>query len=231
MCGRFLLTTPSDQLPSLFQFEDGPTLFPRYNIAPSQPIATVRGQHDGAGRECVLLRWGLIPSWARGTCAGQGLLNACSETAAEKPSFRDAFHRRRCLVLADGFYEWQRDGRQRHPFAIRMKDGLPFAFAGLWEHWLAPDGQPLETVALLTTTANDLVKGIHPRMPVILSAEHHDAWLDPSASQSDKLRSLLLPYPAEAMTLFPVGNWVNNARHEGPQCLEPRIDPGPLLFA
>src|SRR5260370_29719113 len=154
MCGRFLLTRPN-QVPTLFQVPNGPTLAPRYNIAPTQPIATIRSYPENGERECVLLRWVLIPSWAAGAGAGQGLLNACSETAAEKPSFRAAFRRRRCLVPADGFYEWQRGQRRSHPYVARLKDERPFAFAGLWEHWLAPDGRPLETVALLTTEAND----------------------------------------------------------------------------
>ena len=229
MCGRFLLTRPN-QVPTLFQVDDGPTLFPRYNIAPTQPIATVRAASETGARECVLLRWGLIPSWAAGARAGQGLLNACSETAAEKPSFRDAFRRRRCLSPADGFYEWQRGQRRAQPFAIRLKDELPFAFAGLWEHWLAPDGQPLETVAILTTEANGLIEAIHPRMPVILPAEHYEAWLDPQLTSADRLKPLLMPYRAEEMTLLLVSEWVNNARHEGPQCLEPRAESQPLLF-
>src|SRR5215470_8437418 len=131
MCGRFLLTRPS-QVPTLFQVHVGLNLTPRYNIAPTQPIATIRVSQENGERECVLLRWGLIPSWAAGAGASQGLLNACSETAAEKPSFRAAFRRRRCLVPADGFYEWQRGQRKRHAYAARLKDERPFAFAGLW---------------------------------------------------------------------------------------------------
>ncbi len=227
MCGRFLLTRPS-QVPTLFQV-DGPTLFPRYNIAPTQPVAAVRTSPASGERECVLLRWGLIPSWAVGARAGQGLLNACSETAAEKPSFRAAFRRRRCLVPADGFYEWQRGQRRSHPYAVRFKDERPFAFAGLWERWLAPDGRPLETVALLTTAANELVRHIHPRMPVILPAEHYEAWLDPRLSDVGKLPPLV-PYPGGEMTLLPLSGWVNDARHEGPQCLEPLSESQPLLF-
>ena len=228
MCGRFLLTKPS-QIPTLFQVDEGPALFPRYNIAPTQPVAAVRVLPEGGGRECVLLRWGLIPSWAVGARAGQGLLNACSETAAERPSFRAAFRSRRCLVPADGFYEWQRGQRRSHAYAVRLKDEQPFAFAGLWERWLAPDGQALETVALLTTGANELVKRIHPRMPVILPAEHYEAWLDPQLTDAGKLPPLA-PYPAAEMTLLPLSGRVNDARHEGPQCLEPRGESQPLLF-
>ena len=228
MCGRFLLTRPN-QVPTLFQVDGGPCSSLRYHIAPTQPVATVRTAETGE-RECVLLRWGLIPSWAVGARAGQGLLNACSETVAEKPSFRAAFRRQRCSIPADGFYEWQRGGRRGQPFAIRLKDELPFAFAGLWEHWLAPDGQPLETVAILTTEANELIREIHPRMPVILPAEHYKAWLDPQLSSADRLKPLLVPYRAEEMTLLPVGDGVNNARHEGPQCLELCAESQPLLF-
>src|SRR3954469_13737498 len=178
MCGRFLLTAPATQLAGLFQFaapdDDGAVLVPRFNIAPSQPIATVRNE-QGDGRKLAVVRWGLIPAWAKDRHAGQGLMNACSETAAVKPSFRDAFRKRRCLVLADGFYEWkQGGGKRKQPFAIRLKDGSPFAFAGLWERWEAEDGRPVETCAILTTEANELVKPIHDRMPVILRPEDYE---------------------------------------------------------
>jgi putative SOS response-associated peptidase YedK len=232
MCGRFLLTAPATQLADLFHFrasdDDGATLSPRYNIAPSQSIATVRNE-QGDGRELAVVRWGLIPAWAKDRHTGQGLMNACSETAAVKPSFRDAFRKRRCLVLADGFYEWKRSGKKKEPVAIRLWDGSPFAFAGLWERWEGADGQPVESCAILTTEANELVKPIHDRMPVILRPENYDAWLDPSVQQPDLLQPLLAPFDQAAMTLFPVNPWVNDARHEGPRCLE-RVDPDASLF-
>ncbi|HKB40742.1 MAG TPA: SOS response-associated peptidase [Gemmataceae bacterium] len=233
MCGRFLLTVPATQLSSLFQFmapaDDGGALSPRYNIAPSQSIATVRNE-QGDRRELAMVHWGLIPAWAKDRHTGQGLMNACSETAASKPSFRDAFRKRRCLVLADGFYEWKRgSGKKKQPFAIRLWDGSPFGFAGLWERWQGADGRPVESCAILTTEANELVKPIHDRMPVILRPEHYGPWLDPSLHQVDVLQPMLVPFDATALTLFPVNPWVNDAQHEGPRCLE-RIDPEPSLF-
>ena len=158
------------------------------------------------------------------------MINARSETAAEKPAFRDALKSRRCLIPADGFYEWKRgDGKKKQPFAIRLKDGSPFAFAGLWERWEAEDGRPVETCAILTTEANELVKPIHERMPVILRPEDYEAWLDPHVGRADLLQPLLIPFEAERLAIFPVSPWVNNARHEGPRCLE-RIEPEPNLF-
>jgi putative SOS response-associated peptidase YedK len=232
MCGRFLLTAPNTQLTDLFQFaapaDDGAALSPRYNIAPSQSIATVRNE-QGDRRGLAMVRWGLVPAWAKDRHSRQGLMNACSETAAVKPSFREAFRKRRCLVLADGFYEWKRSGKKKEPVAIRLWDGSPFAFAGLWERWQGADGQPVETCAILTTEANELVKPIHDRMPVILRPEHHATWLDPNVQQIDLLQPLLVPFDAAALTLFSVNPWVNDARHEGPRCLE-RVDPESNLF-
>lgn len=237
MCGRFLLTTPPKQLAGLFQFtapDEGETLSPRFNIAPTQSIATVRNE-KGDGRELAVVRWGLVPAWAKDRSSGQGLMNACSETVAVKPSFRDAFRQRRCLVLADGFYEWKRGGAKKQPFAIRLKDGSPFAFAGLWERWEAEDGRPVETCAILTTEANELVKPIHARMPVILRPEDYAVWLDPHVGRDPLarvpclLQPLMIPFEAERLAVFPVSAWVNNARHEGPRCLE-RVDPEPNLF-
>jgi putative SOS response-associated peptidase YedK len=228
MCGRFLLTTPTSRLSSLFQFDDGPALAPRYNVAPSQPVAAVRPSGD-SGRECVLMRWGLVPSWAKDVRGG-GLINARAETAATKPAFRDAFRGRRCLIPADGFYEWKRGPKKGLPFAVRLKDGGPFAFAGLWDVWQPPGGEAVEGCAVLTTEANDLMKELHQRMPVILRPENHAAWLDPGAGKVEVLQRLLRTLDAGAMTLFPVSDCVNNARHEGPQCLEPRGESQPTLF-
>jgi putative SOS response-associated peptidase YedK len=223
MCGRFTLSTPADRLAKFFRLDSFPELLPRYNVAPSQPIPVVR-LHPG--RELALLRWGLVPSWAKDPKAG--VANARSETVAEKPTFRGAFRERRCLVPADGFYEWKPAGKHKQPFAIRMRDGEPFAFAGLWEEWVSPDGEVLQTTAVLTTDANAVVRPVHDRMPVIVPPEGFDAWLDP-ATDASLLRDLLRPYPAETMTAFPVSTWVSNPKHEGPRCLEP-AEEQPGLF-
>jgi putative SOS response-associated peptidase YedK len=168
----------------------------------------------------VFLRWGLIPSWAGDPRIGNRLINARAETAAEKPSFRSAFRQRRCLVLADGFYEWQRLDGKKQPYYFRMRDSQPFAFAGLWERSSA-QGKAVETCTLLTTEANELLRTIHDRMPVILEPDTYDRWLDPAVQKVELLKPLLHPYRSEAMTGFPVSSLVNNPRNESPKSIEP----------
>jgi putative SOS response-associated peptidase YedK len=219
MCGRYLLMSSGDGLASWFGYDGGPALSARYNIAPSQPIAVVRTNAD-AKRECALARWGLIPSWAKDTSIAAHTINARAETLAEKPAFRTAFRRRRCLVPADGFYEWLKSGKKKLPHAILPKDHQPLAFAGLWDHWQGPGGQEIESATIVTTQANELLRPLHERMPVILPREQYVVWLDPRR-QEDELLSLLAPYPDELLRLFPVSAWVSNARHEGERCLTP----------
>jgi putative SOS response-associated peptidase YedK len=173
------------------------------------------------GRVLTRLRWGLIPSWASDPAIANKLLNARSETVAEKPSFRSAFKHRRCLIPASGFYEWQKLGAGRkQPYFIRPRDGGLFALAGLWERWNDPRGETVETCTILTTTANEVMRPLHERMPVIVGADADALWLDPHAS-ADALRALFVPYTSEGMEAVPVGPWVSNARNEGPRCLEP----------
>lgn len=227
MCGRFTLRTPLDQLVEKFLFPlPDFTWEPRFNIAPSQPIAAVRQEAVEASRELVLLRWGLVPYWAKDTKIGYKLINARSETVAEKPSFRQAFSRRRCLILSDGYYEWQKSGssKRKQPYYVTMRSEDPFAYAGLWERWAAPDGTPLETCTILTTDANELTKPIHPRMPVILPLECHEAWLTARGSEATHLLDLLRPYPSDDLLMYPVQPLVNSPRNETPQCIEPLDD-------
>ena len=224
MCGRFTLIDPEQALTVQFNMPAIPGLKPRYNIAPSQPVLAVRPAPKGGDREAVLLTWGLVPFWAKDPAIGARLINARAETVAEKPAFRAAFRRRRCLVLADGFYEWQRpvggqEGRQ--PYYVRLREGRPFAFAGLWEHWEGADGSVIESCTLLTTAANDLLRAVHNRMPVILSPPNYDLWLDTTAQAGDRLKSLLHPYPPEEMEAYAVSRWVNNPRNDDPRCIEP----------
>src|SRR5438034_1225707 len=204
MCGRFTLEKSIGSLASLFQVAEGEQMAERYNIAPTQPVAVVRLSPEKDERELVLLRWGLIPAWAKNPADLPLLINARAETVATKPAFRAALRRRRCLVPSDGFYEWQRVGGQKQPFYIRMRDGSPFAMAGLWEHWEAPDGSAIDSCALLTTEANELMRSVHDRMPVILSPEEYDLWLDPDMQDVNLIQSLLRPYPSEAMIASPV---------------------------
>jgi putative SOS response-associated peptidase YedK len=221
MCGRYTLTTPAPKLAEHFQLDTVPNLTPRYNIAPTQLVAIVRAVPPGK-RELTLARWGLVPSWAADVKIGNRLLNARAETVADKPAFRNAFRGRRCLIPADGFYEWQPlAGRKKQPYHIRLKDAEPFALAGLWERWTSPDGSPLESCTILTTEANDLARPIHDRMPVILPPEAYDLWLDLGMRDVHLLQTCMRPYLAEAMVAVPVGPGVGNARFDDPQCLTP----------
>ena len=221
MCGRFTQTASPEVLAQQFALTDPPLFTPRYNIAPTQQVATIRLNPDSAKRECVMLRWGLIPSWAKDAKIGNQCINAKAETVAEKPSFRSAFKKRRCLVVATGFYEWQVQGRTKQPMWIGLGNKHPFAFAGLWEHWKPAEGEPLETCTIITTEPNDLMAPIHNRMPVILSPPGYDQWLDPTFQQAEPLKALLHPYPSEELMAYPVSTLVNNPRHDAPQCLEP----------
>ena len=223
MCGRFTLFAPGDVLAAMFGVDKAPSLAPRYNIAPSQPVAAARISPDGSGRELTLLRWGLVPSWAKDPSASAPMINARAETVSEKPSFRSAFRRRRCLVPADGFYEWRRTPGRKQPYYIRFRDGRPFSIASLWERWEGPDGSVLESCALITTAANGVVSPIHDRMPVILSTKDYDLWLDPAIQDKEPLLPLLRAFPAEEMAAFPVGLRINNPKVDTPACIEPLL--------
>jgi len=221
MCGRFTLFEPDQVLAREFGVSDFPPRSPRYNIAPSQPITAVRAAPSGSGREIALLRWGLIPSWSKGPATGNRLINARAETAREKPSFRNAFRRHRCLIPTSGFYEWQRQERGKQPYFIRMRNGHPFAFAGLWDRWERPDEGAVETCTILTTAANDVLAPIHDRMPVIVPPGEYDRWLDPSLKDPDSLAPLLVPFPPEEMLAFPVSPRVNAPSTDDEGCIAP----------
>jgi putative SOS response-associated peptidase YedK len=221
MCGRFTLTDPDADIAQQFDLPAMPDLEPRYNIAPTQPVVAVRVPEPGAVRELAVFTWGLIPSWAKEPKMGARMINARSETAAEKPSFRAAFKRRRCLVIADGFYEWQKVDGGKQPQFIHMADRRPFGIAGLWEHWEGDEGSVIESCTLLTTEPNDLLRPIHNRMPVILKPEDYDLWLDPEVQQRERLQPLLTAYDGTEMNHYPVSRFVNSPRNDGPDCIEP----------
>ncbi len=221
MCGRFTLFEPDRVLAKEFGVSDFPPRSPRYNIAPSQPIAAVRAVPVGSGRELALLRWGLIPSWSKDPAIANHLINARAETANQKPSFRNAFRRHRCLIPVSGFYEWLRWERGKQPYFVRMRDGHPFAFAGLWDRWESPDEGVVETCAILTTAANDVLAPIHDRMPVILPPMEYARWLDPSLKDTDSLAPLLVPFPPEDMVAFPVNPRVNAPSVDDEKCIAP----------
>ncbi len=217
MCGRYTLKTPTNVLAEWFEIEESPSsLTPSYNIAPTQEVAAVI---EDDKRKLEMFHWGLIPSWAKDPAIGNKMINARAETVHEKPSFRSAFKKRRCLILADGFYEWQKTDSGKQPFYIHMKDGSPFAFAGLWEDW--KNGEEIRSCAIITTDANDLMGEIHHRMPVILHPENYEMWLDPSFDEKEPLTALLKPYPDEAMEAYPVSRRVNRPANNEPSCIEP----------
>jgi putative SOS response-associated peptidase YedK len=268
MCGRFTLRAPASLIAEEFGLLEALPLEPRFNIAPSQPVAAVRmvsspisgssgsrcepreavpfvvpplggippeggttnGRFDEPCtqkqksliffRELVFLRWGLIPPWATDPAVGNRMINARAETAATRPAFRAALRRRRCLVLADGFYEWRSDGRRKQPFLFHRPDQRPFGFAGLWETWEGPDHRVVESCTLLTTEANAVVRPIHNRMPVILLRDAHAAWLDPAVEDPSPLAALLRPYPEADLVARPVSPYVNSPTHDDPRCIE-----------
>lgn len=221
MCGRYTLTVDPAQLQEAFPFIEAPEeLPPRFNIAPTQPVAVI--PNTGENR-LEFFNWGLIPSWAKDPSIGSRLINARAETLAEKPSFRTAFRRRRCLVLADGFYEWKQEpgSRAKTPMYVRLNSGAPFAFAGLWESWNSPDGSEILSCTIITTRPNPLISGIHNRMPVILPKGGYDRWLDPSERKPDELMDLLQPYPDRELEAYPVSKLVNSPQNDVPECIMP----------
>ncbi len=219
MCGRFTLRTPAAQIAKYFNTSAQREwqLALRYNIAPTQTVPIVR--QSGDGRELALLKWGLIPSWAKDNKIAASLINARAETVAEKPAFRAAFKRRRCLVPADGYYEWKKiDAKTKQPYFIRRRDDQLFAFAGLWEHW-EKGSEPVETFTIITTDANPLTQSVHDRMPVILNPDEFDLWLDPEFEGKEHLQSLLKPYDDNLLTMYPVSRTVNSPKNDSPECI------------
>jgi putative SOS response-associated peptidase YedK len=224
MCGRFSLRArAAEMLAEYFDLMDVTPLAARYNIAPSQPVPVIRLQPDLANpkRELVLMRWGLIPSWAKDAAIGNRMINARAESLAEKPAFRAAVRRRRCLVAADGFYEWQGTGRSKQPYFIHFRDDRPFAFAGLWESWEGPNHSAVESCTIITIEASRLVRPIHDRMPVILPPEVYHYWLDPSLEKYEDIAVLLVPFFSEEMEAYPVSTLVNSPTHDKPECTNP----------
>jgi putative SOS response-associated peptidase YedK len=221
MCGRFTLTADPEQLQQIFPWLNIPVEYsPRYNIAPTQPVAVI--PNDGKNTLNFFV-WGLIPSWAKDPAMGSRMINARAETLAEKPAFRAAFRRRRCLIPASGFYEWKTIPGQKSklPMYIQLRSANPFALAGLWETWNGPDGSQILSCTIITTEPNALMQEIHNRMPVILPEAAYNTWLSGEDGDMQKLAALLQPYPADEMTAWPISTLVNSPANDWPACIEP----------
>jgi putative SOS response-associated peptidase YedK len=220
MCGRFTLTVSARVLGELFDVPEPAGLAPRYNIAPTQKVVVARTGEGG--RELAGARWGLVPHWAEDPSIGNRMINARGETVASKPAFRSAVKHRRCLIPADGFYEWKKVGAGKQPHLIRFADGRAFAFAGLWERWLPRDGgAPVDSCTIITTTPNELLRELHDRMPVIVDPAAFDEWLRPEPLAAPRLEELLRPHPHAEMEAFPVSRRVNSPANDGPECIAP----------
>lgn len=225
MCGRFTLTVTRQQLAEEFELYELESLPPRYNIAPTQRAAVVRVSGESGGRELAMYKWGLIPHWAKDPTIGSRMINARAETAAEKPAFRSAMKRQRCLVPCTGFYEWKvldstAKKPSKQPYYIRRHDEKVFAFAGLWDRWRSPAGEELSSFTILTTGPNELMRNLHDRMPVIIPRDAYGVWLDDHLLDAEQLAPLLRPYPAGELVAHPVSNRVNNPRFDDPSCVQ-----------
>ncbi len=221
MCGRYAVTATPEVLRALFGYAEQPNFPPRYNVAPTQPIAIVRLVNGK--RQFALVRWGLLPSWVKDPKAFSLLINARGETLAEKPAFRAAMKRRRCLIPADGFYEWKAGGVRKQPYYIHAKSGAPLAFAGLWETWTGPNGEELETAAIVTTAANRTLAAIHDRMPVIVAPEQFDLWLDNATEDTTAAAALIRPASDDLLEAYPVTTDVNRVANDNAKLVEPFV--------
>jgi putative SOS response-associated peptidase YedK len=219
MCGRYRLSRRKQIVEEHFSSVSGEQDWkPRYNIAPTQPIPIVRQNPKKPVREMSLLRWGLIPSWAKESSGAAKMINARSETAGTKPAFRDALKSRRCLIPADGFYEWQKTGNAKQPYCFEVADGELFAFAGIWDRWNDPDSNIVETCSILTTSPNAVTSAVHDRMPVILDPDSYDLWLDPGMKDVSTATELLKPYDAQLMRCYPIGTRINRVANDDEEC-------------
>ncbi len=222
MCGRYKLSRRKQVVEEYFDcVSDEPDWSPRFNIAPTQPIPVIRQYPTEPVRELSLMRWGLIPSWSKDSSGAARMINARSETASTKPAFRDSMKSRRCLIPADGFYEWSRTGKFKQPYCFEVDKGELFAFAGLWDRWKIPDGSWVKTCSILTTTPNAVTSAVHDRMPVILDPDGYELWLDPGMRNVDAASELLKPFDARLMRCFPVGSRINSVANDDPEYSRP----------
>src|SRR4029077_6172681 len=225
MCGRYAITTAPEAIRALFGYLEQPNFPPRYNIAPTQPVPIVR-MAEGK-RQLALVRWGLIPPWVKAPRAFSLVINARGESVLDKPAFRNAMKYRRCLFPADGFYEWKREGERKRPYFVRLKSGQPMAFAGLWESWMGPNGEEMETAAIVTTTASRSIAHIYDRMPVIVPPEAFDFWLDPKVD-AEMATAVIQPAKDALIEAYEVSSAVNRTANDAPMLLEPLQEPEPV---
>lgn len=219
MCGRYRLTRDGKQIVEDFAVDNEVEWAPRYNIAPTDPVPTIRQDAKSPARHCTLMRWGLIPFWTKGSASGPPMINGMAETAASKPAFREAMQNRRCLIPADGFYEWLRTGpKEKQPYNFGMADGSIFAFAGLWDRWRDGTGNQILSCTILTTRPNALVADVHNRMPAMLRREDYDLWLDPGITDPARVADLLAPFDPRQMKKYPVSPRVNSVKNDDPEC-------------
>jgi putative SOS response-associated peptidase YedK len=221
MCNRYRLTHSKQYLAERFEAEDEVDVHPRYNIAPTQQVLTVRKEHGEKTRHFTTMRWGLIPSWAKDTAMSTRTLNARSETVMKMPAFRESILRKRCLIPADGFYEWQKMGSVKQPYCFEVGEGEVFALAGLWDEWTNPEGEVIESCTILTTGPNFLVGDLHDRMPVIVSSDKYETWLDPDVTDFEAVRDILKPYDANLMRRYPVSRKLNNSKVDDAEAASP----------
>jgi putative SOS response-associated peptidase YedK len=222
MCGRYRLSRRKQLVEEYFGTASGDDDWnPRYNIAPTQPVATIRQDASEPVRKLSMMRWGLVPSWAKDPSIGYKTINARAETVATTASFREPFKSQRCLIPADGFYEWQRNGKTKQPYCFEVNDGELFAFAGLWDRWMSPQGELIESCTIVTTTPNLLLADIHDRMPVIMGRDHYDLWLDPAFKNTASVSEMLRPFDPARMRHYPVSTRVNHVVNDDPDCAKP----------
>ncbi len=220
MCGRFTRSSPVNTFAKLFNAYGIDDIAPSYNVAPSQNILITRNTSDGT-RELAMLHWSLVPFWSKGPDPKYPMINARADSAATKPAYREPFKRRRCLIAADGFYEWKKVAKTKQPYFIQLRGGQPFAFAGLWDHWEVEGQAPIDSCTIITCDANPMAAEIHDRMPVILPPKAYHAWMDPNVTRSDTLTELLKPYPDLLMEMWPVGRGVNSPRNDSAELIKP----------
>jgi putative SOS response-associated peptidase YedK len=222
MCGRYRLSRRKQIIDEHFDSVSGDEDWsPRYNIAPTQPIPVIRQNPKEPARELSLMKWGLIPSWSKDSSGAARMINARSETASTKPAFRDALKSRRCLIPADGFYEWRRNGKTKQPYCFEVNDGELLAFAGLWDRWKDPNGNWMKTCSILTTMPNSMTSAVHDRMPVILAPDSYDLWLDPGMTDVHVASELLKPYDARLMRCYPTSTRINQVANDDEECCRP----------